>query len=270
MTPIQALVLGLVQGLTEFLPISSTAHLRIVPHFLGWSDPGIAFSAVIQLGTLAAVFAYFAKDIGRLLLAALQSLKHRNLNHSADARMAWAIIPGTVPIAVLGLSFKGYIETDARSLTVIASALIVLALLLMLAERRGRQNRRMEELSFWQIQIIGLCQALALIPGCSRSGSTIMGGLFIGLKRDEAARFSFILGLPAIGASGLLEFLDLLEGGLGGEGLLNIGLGVAAAAVSGYLSIGFLLRFLARRGTDVFSVYRILLGGVILWTVHSL
>lgn len=268
MSPFQALVLGLVQGLTEFLPISSTAHLRIVPHFLGWGDPGIAFSAVIQLGTLAAVFVYFAKDIGRLTLAALVSLKERNLNHSADSRMAWAIVPGTVPIAVLGLSFKGFIETEARSLTIIALALIVLALLLMLAERRGRRQHAMEDLSFWQIQFIGLCQALALIPGCSRSGSTIMGGLFIGLKRDEAARFSFILGLPAIGASGLLEFLDLLEMGLGSEGLLNIGLGVAAAAVSGYLSIGFLLRFLARRGTDLFSIYRIALGLIILASIH--
>jgi undecaprenyl-diphosphatase len=127
----------------------------------------------------------------------------------------------------------------------------------------------MQDLSFWQIQIIGLCQALALVPGCSRSGSTIMGGLFIGLKREEAARFSFLLGLPAIGASGLLEFLDLLEGGLAGTGLINLGLGILAAAVSGYLSIGFLLRFLQRHGTNSFSVYRILLGGVILYSIYG-
>ena len=152
---------------------------------------------------------------------------------------------------------------------IIASTLIVLALFLMLAERRGRRELSMQNLSFWQIQIIGLCQALALVPGCSRSGSTIMGGLFIGLKREEAARFSFLLGLPAIGASGLLEFLDLLEGGLAGTGLINLGLGILAAAVSGYLSIGFLLRFLQRHGTNSFSVYRILLGGVILYSIYG-
>ena len=145
----------------------------------------------------------------------------------------------------------------------------MLALFLMLAERRGRRELSMQDLSFWQIQIIGLCQALALVPGCSRSGSTIMGGLFIGLKREEAARFSFLLGLPAIGASGLLEFLDLLEGGLAGTGLINLGLGILAAAVSGYLSIGFLLRFLQRHGTNSFSVYRILLGGVILYSIYG-
>ena len=229
MNSLHALILGLVQGLTEFLPISSTAHLRVVPHFLGWDDPGAAFSATIQLGTLFAVFAYFAADIKELVLAALQGLRHRDLNHSPSCRLAWAIVPGTLPIGILGLTFKDFIETEAR----------------------------------------GLCQALALVPGCSRSGSTIMGGLFIGLKREAAARFSFLLGLPAIGASGLLEFLDLLEEGLAGTGLINLGLGILAAAVSGYLSIGFLLRFLQRHGTNSFSVYRILLGGVILYSIYG-
>ena len=263
----QALVLGIVQGLTEFLPISSTAHLRVVPHFLGWEDPGIAVSAVIQLGTLLAVFAYFAGDIRRLVVAALDGLRHRDLNHTPECRMAWAIVPGTVPIAVLGLGFKDFFETDARSLYLIAGALIVLALLLLLAERLGRRTRAMQEIGFWRIQIIGLCQALALIPGCSRSGSTIMGGLFVGLKREDAAHFSFLLGLPAIGASGLLEFLDLFAGGLAGEDMVNIGIAVFAAAVSGYWSIGFLLRFLQRHGTYAFIAYRILLGATILFTL---
>ncbi|MBT4504632.1 MAG: undecaprenyl-diphosphate phosphatase [Gemmatimonadetes bacterium] len=263
----EGLVLGVVQGLTEFLPISSTAHLRVVPHFLGWEDPGAAVSAVIQLGTLLAVFIYFAGDIGRLIAAAFEGLRQRNLNCSPDSRMAWSIVPGTVPIAVLGLGFKDFIETEARSLYLIAGALIVLALLLLLAERTGKRERSMRELGFWEIQLIGLCQALALIPGCSRSGSTIMGGLFVGLKREDAAHFSFLLGLPAIGASGLLELLDLLEGGLGSEGLVNIGIAIAAAGVSGYLSIGFLLRFLKRHGTYAFVVYRILLGVLILFTL---
>ena len=267
MTAVQALVLGLVQGVTEFLPISSTAHLRILPHFMGWPDPGVAFSAVIQLGTLLAVFVYFAADIQRLAAAALDSLRHRRLGYSPDARLAWSILPGTFPIALAGLSFKGFIETGARSLPLIAASLVVLALLLILAERMGSRHRSMQDLGFWQIQFIGLCQALALIPGCSRSGSTIMGGLFTGLRRDEAARFSFVLGLPAIAASSLLELLDLLEQGVGNQGLLNLGLGIAAAAVSGYFSIGFLLRFLHRHGTYLFSVYRILLGIIVLLTL---
>jgi undecaprenyl-diphosphatase len=265
MNVLQALVLGVVQGLTEFLPVSSTAHLRLVPHLLGWPDPGAAVSAVIQLGTLIAVFAYFAADVKRLLTAGVVGVWRRDLNHSADSRMAWAILLGTVPIAVLGLGFKRFIETGARSLELIAWALIVLALLLLLAERIGRRTRGMEGLGFWQIQVIGLCQALALIPGCSRSGSTIMGGLFLGLRREEAAYFSFVLGLPAVAASGLLELRELLEGGLAGEGLVNLGVAVLAAAVSGYLAIGFLLRFLQRHGTYVFVVYRIVLGiGILL------
>jgi undecaprenyl-diphosphatase len=265
----QALVLGIVQGLTEFLPISSTAHLRVVPHFLGWDDPGAAVSAVIQLGTLLAVFIYFAADIKRLFGAAIEGLRRRNLDHTPECRMAWSIIPGTVPIATFGLGFKPFIETGARSLSLIAGALIALAILLLLAERFGSRKRAMRELGFWQIQLVGLCQALALIPGCSRSGSTIMGGLFTGLKREDAAHFSFLLGLPAIGASGLLELLELLEGGLDDEGLLSLGIAVLAAAASGYVAIGFLLRFLERHGTHVFAAYRILLGILIFFTLQS-
>ena len=166
MNSLHALILGLVQGLTEFLPISSTAHLRVVPHFLGWDDPGAAFSATIQLGTLFAVFAYFAADIKELVLAALRGLRHHDLNHSPSCRLAWSIVPGTLPIGILGLTFKDFIETEARGLPMIASTLIVLALLLMLAERRGRRELSMQDMSFWQIQIIGLCQAIALVPGC--------------------------------------------------------------------------------------------------------
>ena len=265
MTWFEALVFGLVQGLTEFLPISSTAHLRIVPLFLGWHDPGAAFSAVVQLGTLVAVFAYFATDIRQLTIATLASIRVRNPNHSPDSRMAWSIAIATIPIAAFGLGFKEFIETEARSPVLIASALIVLALFLIVAERLGKQRRAMKNLRFWHIQVIGLCQALALIPGCSRSGSTIMGGLFIGLERASAARFSFLLGLPAIGASGCLEFLTLLDTGLGSTGAINLVVGICAAAVIGYLSIGFLLRYLQQHRTDLFSVYRIALGAIVLY-----
>ncbi len=260
---VQALLLGVLQGLTEFLPISSTAHLRVVPHFLGWADPGAAFSAVIQLGTLAAVFVYFAAYVKRLCIAAFLSVRHRSFTHSDDARLAWSILPGTVPIAVFGLGFKGFIESGARDLRLIAAALIALALLLLVAELWSRRSRAMTDLSFGQIQFIGLCQALALIPGCSRSGATIMGGLVVGLRREDAARFSFILGLPAIGASGLLQLYELAERGMGTDGFVHLGIGIAAAAVSGYAAIRFLLRFLQRHGTYLFSAYRIILGGTI-------
>ena len=268
-TPFQAVILGLVQGLTEFLPISSTAHLRIVPWLFGWEDPGAAFSAAIQLGTLVAVFVFFARDIQRLIVAALQGIAQRNLRHSPDSLMAWAIVPATIPIVVFGLGFKDYIENELRHLEIISWALIVLALLLLLAERIGKRDRKLERLTFWRIQLIGWCQALALIPGCSRSGSTIMGGLFVGLSRPEAARFSFLLGLPAIAGSGLFELMELMAADPGMTGLLNLAIGIAVAAVSGYVSIGFLLRFLERFGTHAFAIYRIVLGAVILISLRT-
>jgi undecaprenyl-diphosphatase len=261
----EASVLGLVQGLTEFLPISSTAHLRIVPELLGWEDPGAAFSAVIQLGTLLAVVLYFWRDIVVLVTAALQSVLRRNLMETESSRLAWAIAVGNLPIIVLGLGFKDFIETDARSLWIVGSALIILAIALYIAEKRSSQDVTTSGLSFKQIQWIGACQALALIPGCSRSGSTIMGGLLVGLTREEAARFSFLLGLPAILGSGLFQLKELAETGLGESGLLNIVLGVFFAFLSGYLSIEFLLRFLRRYGTLVFVVYRIALGALVLF-----
>ena len=268
MTVLQAVLLGLVQGLTEFLPISSTAHLLIVPHYLGWPDPGAAFSAAIQLGTLAAVFVYFAGDLRRLTSAAIEGVRQRNLRHTPDSLIAWAIVPATIPIAILGLSLSDFIDTEFRSLPVVASALIALALFLLLAERRGRRIRNMAELRFWQVQFIGFCQALALIPGCSRSGATIMGGLFCGLRRSEAARFSFVLGLPAIGASGLLKLIELIQSQPAGDGLQSLAAGIIAAAISGYLSIGFLLRFLERHGTYWFAYYRICLGLFILSSLY--
>jgi undecaprenyl-diphosphatase len=198
-------------------------------------------------------------------VAALAGLRRCDLGYTAECRMAWALIPGTVPIAAAGLLFKDFIEAGARSLDLIAATLIVFALALLLAERTGTRDRSVGDLGFWQIQFVGLCQALALIPGCSRSGATIMGGLLVGLRREPAARFSFLLGLPAIGASGLLELADLLHRGLGGAGLAHLGLAVLAAAACGYWSIGFLLRFLERHGTYAFIVYRIVLGlGILL------
>ena len=265
---IQALVLGIVQGLTEFLPISSTAHLRIIPHLLEWQDPGTEFSAVIQLGTLLAVILYFWNDVVSLTRAALVSLWKRKLFETTDSKLAWSIAAGTIPVTVFGLGFKDIIKTDARELWLIGAALIILAIGLYAAERFSKLNQQIGQLKFLQIQLIGLTQALALIPGCSRSGSTIMGGLIVGLKREEAARFSFLLGIPAILGSGIYEFLEMFEQGIIISEYQNLIIGVFASFIVGYLSIEFLLRFLRIHGTLVFVIYRILLGtGILVFIV---
>ena len=265
---IQALVMGIIQGLTEFLPISSTAHLRIIPHLLDWRDPGTEFSAVVQLGTLLAVILYFWNDVVSLSRAAIVSLWNRKLFETADSKLAWSIAAGTIPVVIVGLGFKDFIKTDARQLWLIGIALIILAICLYAAERISKQNRKIGELKFLQIQFIGLTQALALIPGCSRSGSTIMGGLIVGLKREEAARFSFLLGIPAIFGSGIYEFAELFETGINNSDYLNLTVGVLASFIVGYLSIEFLLRFIRIHGTLAFVIYRILLGtGVLVFIV---
>ena len=265
---IQALVLGIVQGLTEFLPISSTAHLRIIPHLLDWQDPGTEFSAVIQLGTLLAVILYFWNDVGSLSRAAIVSLWNRKLFETSDSKLAWSIVAGTMPEVLAGLGFKDIIKTDARELWLIGTALIILEIGLYAAERLSQLNRQNGELKFLQIQLIGLTQALALIPGCSRSGSTIMGGLIVGLKREEAARFSFLLGIPAILGSGIFELVELLDKGINISDYLNLIVGIFASFVVGYLSIEFLLRFLRIHGTMAFVIYRILLGtGILVFLV---
>ena len=265
---IQALVLGIVQGLTEFLPISSTAHLRIIPSLLDWQDPGTEFSAVIQLGTLMAVIIYFWHDVVSLSRAAIVGLWHKNLFETSDSKLAWSIAAGTIPVVVAGLGFKDIIKTDAREIWLIGTALIILAIGLYASERLSKINRQIGQLKFLQIQLIGLTQALALIPGCSRSVSTIMGGLIVGLKREEAARLSFFLGIPAILGSGIYEFLEMYEKGIISSDYQNLIIGVFASFVVGYLSIEFLLRFLRMHGTLIFVIYRIVLGtGVLLFMV---
>lgn len=264
MDAFQAIILGVVQGLTEFLPISSTAHLRIVPAFFGWADPGAAFSAVIQLGTLAAVLVYFARDIARLTVAGAGSLFSEKIRASPDARMAWAIAAGNIPIVVLGLSFRDFIENDARSLWLIATMLIILGLALGAAEKWTPKSKSMTSLTFWQIQLLGVFQALALIPGASRSGSTILGGLVLGLNRADAARFSFLLGIPAIGGSGLFQLLALVKSGVDNSGWYTLSLALIFSALSGYATIALLLKFLQTHTTWSFVIYRVLLGGGIL------
>ena len=264
MTVVQAIILGLVQGLTEFLPISSIAHLRVIPALLGWPDPGAAFSAVIQLGTLVAVLVYFGRDLGVMTRAVLQGIFDGRPWKKQEARLAWFIVLGTLPIGVCGLVFKRYIEEDFRSLYVISASLIVLGILLWVAEGTATFRRDVSQVGFVDSQVIGLAQALSLIPGSSRSGTTMTAAMFLGLTREAAARFSFILGIPAIGAAGLFELRDLLRHGLSEAGMPALIVGNLASAVSGYLAIDLLLRYLRTRTTHVLVWYRIGLGLLLL------
>ena len=266
----QAILLGLIQGLTEFIPISSTAHLTIAGNMMGLinadkPEEWTAFIAVIQLGTLLAVIAYFWSDIIKIIhgfiTANLALLTKRKVDDTTKGynRLGWLIIIGTLPIAVVGLALKGVIEGSlTKNLWVIAGSLIGLALILTVAEITGPQKRDMSSLKLKDALAVGFAQVFALIPGSSRSGTTITGGLFSGLTREAAARFSFLLSIPAIGASGLLELPKALESVSADWPALAVA--TIVSAVSGYLSIAFLLRFLQRHTTYAFVGYRIALG----------
>ena len=202
---IHAIILGIIQGLTEYLPVSSTAHLRIVPALLGWQDPGSAFTAVIQVGTLVAVLIYFAKDLGAAISAWARSITDREVRKTPEAKLGWAVFVGTLPIIVIALKFKAPIEHGLRSLQVIATSFIVMGIVLLIAERVGRRVRKLEEARPIDGLWVGLWQCIALIPGASRSGSTISGSLFLGFDRATAARFSFLLSVPSVLAAAVFE-----------------------------------------------------------------
>jgi len=259
---LQAIVLGIVQGLTEFLPISSTGHLRIIPAFMGWEDPGAAFTAVTQLGTLAAVLLYFRRDLLAIARGFLAGLRDRSARGTQEYKVGLLIAIGTLPISVFGFLFRDQIESGARSLYVIGTTLIVLGLLLLVAERVSRRDREIESLTMRDGILIGFAQALALIPGVSRSGATRTAGLFLNFARAAAARYSFLLSVPAVVLSGLFELRDI-----GGEGAASPGATAIAtllAFVVGYASIAFLLRFLVSHSTVVFVAYRVGLGVLVL------
>jgi len=260
-TWVEVVVLGLVQGLTEFLPISSSAHLRIVSGVFFGHDPGAAFTAVSQLGTEAAVLIYFARDIGRLVVAWVRGLTHREQRAEPEYRLAWLVIIGTVPISVLGLLLKDQIETVARNLWLVATTMVVFGVLLGIAEHMGRQKVDIERVTVKQGFTMGLAQALALIPGVSRSGGTITAGLFLGLTRPAAVRLSFLLAIPAVVASGLFELPDVLAPG-GPSGLQMVVATVIAFGV-GYAVIAWLLRYVEHHSVYVFVGYRIALGAVL-------
>jgi undecaprenyl-diphosphatase len=272
-TFLQAVVLGVVQGLTEFLPISSTAHLRIIPALFGWhfhygtgkdtSDPGAPFTAVIQLGTTLAIVVYFWRELLHVTAAWLRGIYDRSVRSSLEYRVGWYLILATVPVGILGLAFSDQIETGARNLWLIASALIALAVVLGAAEKLGRQERDEEELDIVDAAVVGTAQALALIPGASRSGTTIAAGLFRGLTREAAARFSFLLSIPAVVLSGVYEAVRHAKDTNGpGAGLTGVAL--VMAFLVGLASIAWLMRWLTSHSTFVFIYYRIGLGALIL------
>lgn len=263
----QAAVLGMVQGLTEFLPISSTAHLKAVPVFLGWGDPGVAYTAIIQLGSIAAVIYYFWEDLTQVIFGTWQAIRKSDYQ-AQDFRISLGIAIGTVPIVILGLGMKVFIpdldNSPLRSMGAIAIASIVMGLLLGVAERLGKRQRNFKALTTRDGVLMGLAQSLALIPGVSRSGSTITAGLFIGLERATAARFSFLLGIPAITLAGLVELKDLLEQDISNSELLPLIVGLISAAIFSYLAIFGLIRYLQQQDTWVFVWYRLGFGLLIL------
>ena len=263
----QAIVLGFVQGATEFIPISSTAHLKAVPVFLGWDDPGVAFSAVIQLGSLAAVLSYFWSDISQITKGMIKAIRTKNYD-SQDFWLAVGIAVGTVPIVLLGLILKvfepPFYENILRSMPSIAIVSIVMALFLALAESVGSQKRNFQDLKLKDGILLGCAQALAIIPGVSRSGSTLTAGLFNNLERATAAKFSFLLGIPAIALSGFVELKDMVSSGAASSGIVPLVAGLISSTVFSYLAIAWLLKFLQRRSTWVFVWYRLGFGVFIL------
>ena len=270
MSLLEAAVLGITQGLSEFLPISSTGHLRIVPAFVGWDDPGAAFTAVIQLGTMAAVLIYFRRELWGVARTWLLSLRRPELRGTVDARLGWYLIVATVPIVIFGKLFENPIENGARDLYLIGCALIVFGIVLYVADRVGSQDRDIDSLSTRDGVAIGLAQSLALVPGVSRSGATISAGLFLGLDRAAAARFSFLLSVPAVVLSGLYEFSKIVRGDESTDaGAAALVVATVLAFVFGYASIAFLLRYLATHTVTVFTVYRVVVGAAVIALVAA-
>jgi len=262
---IEAIVLGILQGLTEFLPISSSAHQLIVPAMLGWEDPGAAFTAVTQLGTEAAVLIYFRNDIWSIATVWLRSLYRPVLRSTVHARMGWYLIVATIPIGLLGLTFETQIENGARDLYLVGTVLIVFGLVLGYADRVGTHERELGQISTRDGILIGLAQSLALIPGVSRSGATMSAGLLLGLDRTAAARFSFLLAIPAVVLSGLFQLASVLSGEEGnGEPLGYILLATVIAFFVGYAAIAWLLRYLTTHSVRLFVGYRVVLGVLVL------
>jgi undecaprenyl-diphosphatase len=261
MTTIEAVILGIVQGLTEFIPVSSSAHLRIVPALVGWDDPGAAFTAVLQLGSLVAVVGYFFKDLLGMARASWSAVTDRSQPPTPAARHLLYIIIGTIPIAIVGTLLKHKIEGEFRALAIVAAAQIVFGLALGVADKTSRKTRSFDDIAMRDALIIGCAQALALVPGASRSGVTLIAALALGFERAAAARFSFLLSIPAVAGAGLKELKVVLHAHDVSPAALAVGL-VVTVIVS-YASIAWLLKFLRTRTTIPFVVYRVALGALI-------
>ncbi|WP_369187617.1 undecaprenyl-diphosphate phosphatase [Streptomyces sp. R08] len=275
----ESLILGLVQGLTEFLPVSSSAHLRLTAAFSGWKDPGAAFTAITQLGTEAAVLIYFRKDVGRILAAWFRSLTNKEMRRDHDAQMGWLVIVGSIPIGVLGVTLKDAIEGPFRDLRITATMLIVMGVVIGIADRLAardenggrhrapKQRKTLVDLNAKDGLLYGLCQALALVPGVSRSGATISGGLFMGYTREAAARYSFLLAMPAVLASGVFELKDAAEEGHVAWGPTMFA--TVIAFVVGYAVIAWFMKFISHKSFMPFVYYRVALGIVIIALVTA-
>jgi undecaprenyl-diphosphatase len=270
MSLLEAIILGILQGVTEFLPISSTAHLRFVPAIAGWDDPGAAFTAITQIGTIAAVVIYFRHDLVRIVTAWTRGLGQPLRALPFDARLGWFIILSTIPLVVFGLIFADDVETGARNLRLLAWAMIGLGILLLVAELTAKHVRPLRSIRLLDAIIIGLAQVAALVPGASRSGVTLTAGLFVGLQREAAARYSFLLSVPAVTAAGVYElFAEVI-----GKTAIGIDVGPTIVAtilafIFGYAAIAGLLAFLRRHSTLPFVIYRVVVGALILVLVQA-
>ena len=270
---IHAAILGMVQGLTEFLPISSSAHLIVIPKFFGWTDPFLnsaAFDVMLHMGTLLALVVYFWRDLLALLRAWIASIRERSIGSDQERRLAWLLLVSTIPAALFGAAFESTFDTAFRdSIAWIGVFSLVGAAILWLADRWGRRDRGLDRLNLRDAVTVGIAQALALFPGISRSGITIGTGLFLGLEREAAARFAFLMAVPVIAGAGLWKARTLVGGGLEGAAVGELIVGVTTSAIFGFIAIAFLLSYLRRHGLGIFIAYRVIFAAVIFAFVLS-
>ena len=261
----KAIILGIIQGISEYLPISSTAHLRIIPAFFGWKDIGAGYTAVIQIGTMIAIIIYFRKDLMAMLSAVISSVKSGNFKLQNEFKLFVIICAGTIPILILGYLFKGLIRNEFRSMYVMAASMIIFSFVIFISERYSKKNRDVKDLNTFDALFIGFFQSLALIPGTSRSGSTISGGFFRNMTRESSARFSFLLSIPAVLISGVYELYSERAALLSsGDSTISLIIGTIVSGIVGYLSIWFLLSYLKKHSMMIFIIYRIAFGILIL------
>ena len=264
MSLLQAILYGIIQGLTEFLPISSTAHIRVVPAFLGWDDPGAAFTAVIQVGAIIASIVYFRADIIRLAGAWFRGLANAEARRHRDWKMAWLVIAGSIPIGVVGFLFQDTIETTLRNLWFVGSALIAFSFVMLFADRTARQERDESQVTWRDTLLIGVAQCLAVIPGISRSGATMCTGLLRGLDRVTATKLAFFLSIPALTGAAVLQTVTKFGDIADGVGWTATIVATLTSFVVAYIAVAWLLRFIAHHSYTVFIVYRVVLGSVVL------